>query len=187
MRVVRLVAMGDGWISRNSKPATRACNRPAFTRLASAWWRQADLSVSTNTRLAFAHRLALLDWLHSLRRKVQTCSRNHVFLYISYVRSHVCVPQTIRATMRRVIAGNLGIVNFFFSMRARTINYLLYTHCFVHPRIIFARASLELAALFLTAFLLPSLLRTINIRVARYPFDCYRSIFFLPFGQRCTK
>lgn len=95
----------DGWISKNSKPATRACNRPAFTRLASAWWRQADLSVSTNTQLAFAHRLALLDWLLARRKVQQTCSRNHVFLYMYIVYRPFSRVRASNdsSTMRRVI------------------------------------------------------------------------------------
>lgn len=128
MRVVRLVAMVG--YRRTVKPGNKSMQPTGLhSACLSAWWRQADLSVSTNTHhttLAFAHRPVLLDWagVHS-HRKVQTCSRNHVFLYIAFTRrasnvrsSHVCVRhERIEHDVprdRKQSPRSTYLANFFF-------------------------------------------------------------------------
>ena len=131
--------VADGWISKNSKPATRACNRPAFTRLASAWWRQADLSVSTNTQLAFCTS-ARLARLAGSQESADMLAQPCFSLYI------VCRPfSRVRAsndssTMRRIIVPT-SVSPTSFSTSAQGPSITSCTHRFVHPRIIFAPAT----------------------------------------------
>lgn len=141
MRVVRLVAMVG--YRRTVKPGNKSMQPTGLhSACLSAWWRQADLSVSTNTPYSSPLHIGLSCWL--ARRKVQTCSRNHVFLYIAFTRrasnvrsSHVCVRlERIEYDVPRDRKQSpLGLRiprTSFFSIQARSINYLLYTHCFVH-------------------------------------------------------
>lgn len=145
MRVVRLVAMVG--YRRTVKPGNKSMQPTGLhSACLSAWWRQADLSVSTNTPYSSPLHIGLScsTGLVCARRKVQTCSRNHVFLYIAFTRrasnvrsSHVCVRlERIEYDVPRDRKQSpLGLRiprTSFFSIQARSINYLLYTHCFVH-------------------------------------------------------
>lgn len=113
-----------------SEPATRACNRPAFTRLASAWWRQADLSVLPTQLASLIGLPCSPGWL---RRKVRR-ARATMFFFVHRVCTvpHVYMPRERFEHDAPRNRANLAIADFFFScVHTRSINYLVHTHCFV--------------------------------------------------------
>lgn len=126
MRVVRLVAMAG--YRRTVKPGNKSMQPTGLhSACLSAWWRQADLSVSTNTPYNSPLHIGLScsTGLVCTRRKVQTCSRNHVFLYIAFTRrasnvrsSHVCVRlERIEHDVprdRKQSPRSTYLANFFF-------------------------------------------------------------------------